>query len=94
MAKAKVSLSSSSSIADITAARDEVKASYDELTTAIDKIEADRKDDLAAARTQLQDAIKDIDTDLTVPEAAATLTDELAEVEAAQEALEAALTCS
>ncbi len=90
---AKDSLSTSSTIGEITEARDEVKSSYADLDKALTAVSEDRRATLEDAWASFDDAVAGIDKDLTVPEAASTLTDDLAKIEAAQTALNEDLVC-
>lgn len=90
---ARASLSTSSSVGDITDARDEIKTSYENLQTALDKVGKDRSDALASAWGEFDKAVDGIDSDLTVPEAAASLQEEVAGIEAAQQKLDEVLSC-
>lgn len=93
VAEVKTSLSSSSTVGEIKAARDKVTTAYTELNTALDKVGSDRADTLAAAWKDLDSAISGMDEGLTVPEAKEALQGDLGKVESAQTGLDADLKC-
>lgn len=93
VSEARASLSTSSTIAEISDARDSIRSSYQELQDSLAKVGEDRAADLETAWDTFTKAVDDIDTDSTVPEAAASLTDELADIESAQLKFDEALSC-
>jgi len=94
VSEARASLSKSSTIAEISDARDKIESSYKALQDSLAKVGEDRAANLQTAWDTFTKAVDDIDTESTVPEAAASLTDELADIESAQLKLDEALSCS
>lgn len=90
---AKISLDSSSTLEEIGESRDAVKDAYAELSGALDTVSADRQAALKSAWTEFDTAVSNIDENLTVPEAARELRDDVLKIEAAQRALEEDLSC-
>ncbi|MGL3805670.1 hypothetical protein ACSYDW_06185 [Paeniglutamicibacter sp. R2-26] len=93
VAEVKTTLSSGSSIGEIQAARDKVKAAYTDLEKSLDKVGADRKEAVDAAVKDFDKAVSDVDKNLTVPQAKEALSDDIAKVEAAQADLKKDLAC-
>lgn len=91
--QATTSLSASSTIEEITDARDAVQSAYTDLDAALDNVSQDRRQALADAWESFNDAVSDTDDSLTVPEAVASLRDEVANLETARAALGEDLTC-
>ncbi|KAM9865195.1 hypothetical protein ACIFOC_01724 [Leucobacter aridicollis] len=91
---ARASLSASSTIEEITAARDEVQQSYEKLQEALVEVNKDRDSLLEDAWADFDKAINDIDPTMTVPDAVASLQEEVAAIEAAKQGLDESLTCS
>lgn len=87
------SLSASSTIDEINEARDSVRTSYQNLSEALGDVNEDRKQALTDAWDSFDQAVKDVDKDQTVPEAISSLTADIVQVEAAQQALGADLQC-
>ncbi|MBP2414369.1 hypothetical protein JOF48_003168 [Arthrobacter stackebrandtii] len=87
------SLDSSSTLAEIKAARDTVKTAYTELDKQLDKVGSDQVKALETAWKDLDDAVSGLDDNLTVPEAKVALEDSLAQVKNAQDKIESGLTC-
>lgn len=87
------SLDSSSTLAEIKAARDTVKTAYTELNKELDKVGSDQVKALETAWEDLDKAVSGLDDKLTVPEAKVALEDSMAEVKAAQDKIESGLTC-
>lgn len=92
--EAKGSLTTSSTIGEITDARDSVKSAYANLDTAMADVAQDRQDALEEAWTAFDKAVTNVDQDLTVQEAADSLADDLAGVETAQSSLNDSLVCN
>lgn len=93
VAEVKTSLTSGSTVGDIQSARDKVSTAYTELQKSLDKVSSDRKDELDAAWKELDKAVSDVDKNLTIPQAAESLSAPVAKVEAAQTDLNKDLTC-
>lgn len=93
VAEAKSSIDASSSIGDIAAARDDIKAEYAALNESLADVTTDRQIELEAAWGELDNTIAELDDTLTVPEAIQAVQGSVADVERAQEALAADLTC-
>lgn len=93
VAEVKTSLNSASSVGVIQAARDKVKAAYTDLEESLEKVSDDRKDAFEAAWNDLDKAVSDVDEDMTVPQAKAALSDNIAQVETAQKNLNEELSC-
>lgn len=90
---ARSNLSASSTIEDITGARDDIKTAYEDLESALDKVDVDRTDALEDAWDTFDDAVDDVDTELTIPAAVASLQEEAAAIVDAQQGLDSALAC-
>lgn len=90
---ARGSLSASSTVGEITEARDSIRASYDQLAESLGDVNDDRRQALEDAWGDFDKAVKDVDQDQTVPEAITSLTSDMVQVEAAQRALGADLSC-
>lgn len=93
VAEVKTSLTSGSTVGDIQSARDKVSTAYTELQKSLDKVSGDRKNELDAAWKDLDKAVSDVDKNLTIPQAAESLSAPVAKVEAAQSDLNKDLTC-
>ncbi|GAA1495134.1 hypothetical protein [Paeniglutamicibacter kerguelensis] len=93
VAEVKTSLNSGSNIGAIQAARDKVKAAYSDLEKSLEKVGEDRRDAFETAWDDLDKAVSDVDPDMTVPEAKASLSDNIAQVETAQKNLNDELGC-
>lgn len=89
----KTSLDSGSTVGDIQSARDKVSSTYSDLQKSLDKVSEDRKNALDSAWNDLNKAVSDVSPDMTVPEAKASLTDDVAKVAAAQTAVNEDLKC-
>lgn len=89
----KTSLDSASTVGDIQAARDKVASSYADLQKSLDKVAEDRKDALDTAWNDLNKAVSNVSSSMTVPEAKASVSDDVAKVEAAQKAVGEDLKC-
>lgn len=92
--EARVSLSSSSSVGEIREARDNVADKYEDLQSALDDVEQDRINALETSWNSYTDAVDDVDSDLTVPQAADELAPAVDQLEQAQADLGASLDCS
>lgn len=90
---ARESLNPSSTIGEITAARDRVKDAYADLDDALTNVSEDRENALEDAWSSFDDAAGDIDEEMTVPEAAGTLSDDVSRIETAHSALGEELVC-
>ncbi|GAA1495040.1 hypothetical protein [Paeniglutamicibacter kerguelensis] len=93
VAEVKTSLDSGSTVGDIQAARDKVASTYDDLRKSMENVAEDRKGELDTAWNDLNKAVNDVSSSMTVPEAKASLSDDVAKVEAAQEAVGEDLKC-
>ncbi|MGN0063927.1 MAG: hypothetical protein ACI379_06770 [Nocardioides sp.] len=86
-------LDQASSVDEIADVRDDVKAAHETLVEDLEAVADDRDDQLVAAWEAFGKAVDDIDGDATVPEAAASLSEEVAAIRAAREQVAADLTC-
>ncbi|MGL3805739.1 hypothetical protein ACSYDW_06530 [Paeniglutamicibacter sp. R2-26] len=93
VAEVKTSLTSAPTVGEIKEARDKVASSYADLQKSLEKVEADRKDALDAAWKNLDKAVSDVDSDMTVPQAKDSVSDDIAGVETAQKGISEALKC-
>lgn len=94
VAKAKTSITPSSTLGEITGARDEIKGSYEKLQTALDKVGADRANALTEAWKKFDRSVDEIDPDLTIPEAISSLQGDVTEIDAARKNLDTTLVCN
>lgn len=90
---ARTSLSASSTIGEITAARDEIRTAYGKLQSTLEKVGEDRTSALEGAWNTFDRAVDDIDTGLTIPDAVASLQEEVAGIADAERNLDEALSC-
>lgn len=91
---ARATLSASSTIEEITDARDEVHQSYEKLQEALVAVNKDRDSQLEDAWADFDKAVKNIDPTMTIPDAVASLQEEVDAIEAARQGLDESLTCS
>ncbi|MGC0270284.1 hypothetical protein ACPROK_12020 [Glutamicibacter soli] len=93
VAGVQATVDGSSSVGEIREAREKVATTYKELEGNLDKVSADRKQALADSWEQLNKKIEDLDKDLSVPEAKAAISDELAALKTAQTSANTDLKC-
>ncbi|GGL81192.1 hypothetical protein [Glutamicibacter protophormiae] len=93
VAGVQATVDGSSSVGEIREAREKVATTYKELEGNLDKVSADRKQALADSWEQLNKKIEDLDKDLSVPEAKAAISDELAALKSAQTSANTDLKC-
>lgn len=86
-------LTPESTVDEISSAREDAATAYEDLENAADEVAESRSGELEDAIEALEDAIKDIDGDATVPEAAASLREEVDAVRTARDDLAAELSC-
>lgn len=93
VAEAQTSLNASSSIGEISEARADVAGAHDDLVAAAKTVGQDRLDALSAAWAEYDEAVANLDPNLTVPAAAQQLRGNLESVVMAQNALGSSLGC-
>lgn len=93
VAGVQATVDGSSSVGEIREAREKVATTYKKLQGNLDKVSADRKQALADSWEQLNKKIEDLDKDLSVPEAKAAISDELAALKSAQTSANTDLKC-
>ncbi|MFC9515561.1 hypothetical protein ACFTSD_07535 [Nocardiaceae bacterium NPDC056970] len=90
---AQTSLDASSTLGEISDTRDEVAGAHDDLVASVTTVSQDRLDALSAAWTEYDQAVTDLDPNLTVPAAAQQLRGNVAAIVVAQNALGSSLGC-
>lgn len=90
---ARAELSASSTIGEIQAARDEVKAAHTTLDKAVENVDVDRLKDLNEAYDAFDKAVSDLDPNASVPEAVNSLEPQISAIEAAKQELTADIKC-
>ncbi|QBJ96431.1 hypothetical protein ERC79_11025 [Rhodococcus sp. ABRD24] len=93
VAEAQTSLDASSTLEEIGATRAEVAGAHDALATSATAVSQDRFDALSAAWAEYDQAVTNLDPNLTVPEAAQQLRGNVASIVSAQNALGSSLGC-
>lgn len=91
---ARASLSASSTIEEINVARDDVRGSYENLQEALVEVNKDRDSALESAWADFDKAVTNIDPNMTIPDAVASLQEEVAGIETAKQGLDKSLACS
>jgi len=87
-------LDKSSSVDEINAVRDDVATAYEDFRADLDEVAEDRAEALEDAWTEFRKAVDDIDGDATVPEAAASLQEEVSAIQSARAEAAEELSCS
>ncbi|NKR41600.1 hypothetical protein [Prescottella equi] len=93
VAEAQTSLDASSSLGEISDTRDEVSGAHDDLVASVTTVGQDRLDALSAAWVEYDQAVTNLDPNLTVPAAAQQLRGNIASIVEAQNALGSSLGC-
>lgn len=91
--EARTLLASSPTVGEIRDMRAELQVSYAEVADALTEVTNDRVRALEEAWAQFDAAVADVEPDATVPEAVASLQEEIADVERAEQDLRAGLEC-
>ncbi|MBD7995458.1 hypothetical protein H9639_09135 [Arthrobacter sp. Sa2CUA1] len=90
---ARTSIDSSSTIEEIQAERDSIRNAYQDLGPALESVAEDRRTALDDAWKNFDDAVANIDESMTVPQAAASLSDDIDQIRSARDGLESDLGC-
>ncbi|WP_066295497.1 hypothetical protein [Arthrobacter luteolus] len=93
VADARVSIDSSSTIEEIQSERDTIQNAYQDLGPALESVAEDRRTAVEDAWNNFDEAVTNIDESMTVPQAAASLSDEIEQIHAARDGLESELAC-
>lgn len=93
VAGADATIDGSSSVGEIREAREKIATAYDELDGKLGEVSADRKQALADSWKDLSKAIEDVNEDQDLPEAKASITEQIDAVKAAHASANTDLNC-
>ena len=92
--EARTSLSSTATVGEIREVRERLAAGYEDVTDSLSAVGQDRVDAIDQAWKSFDDAVADLDENLAVPDAAASLQEEIVAIDKARDYAGRGLTCA